>query len=470
MLTTSEQLAQQARPGGYRELMRLALPLILSNSFWTLQISIDRILLSQYSSEAVGAAMFGVLIFWTPFALLQLTAVYATTFVAQYLGAGRPERIGPAVWQSLYFSLVAGVAFMALAPFAEAIMALGGHTPALQRLEADYFRCLCFSSLPMLLTASASAFFVGRGANWTVMVINAVGLLVNALLDYAWIFGYWGFPEGGIIGAGWATVLGSYASAVVGVGLMFAPPFEAEFATRSGWRFDRELFGRLMYYGLPSGLQVALEVSAFTLFTMFVGQMGETELAASSVAFTINMVAVLPMLGISQAVSTLVGRRLGEDRPDLAERSTWAGFKITWLYMAAVAVLYVTAPGLLLELFRSRSADEAERWAEVAEAVPIILRFVALYSLFDGLTLIFSFALKGAGDTRFVTAVMMVLPWFLMVLPSYLALRLGWGLYWAWGFAAAYIIAVALVFLARFLGGRWKTMRVIETTPRPEGA
>jgi MATE family multidrug resistance protein len=242
-------------------------------------------------------------------------------------------------------------------------------------------------------------------------------------------------------------------------------PFREEFATLSGWRFDGELFRRLMYYGLPSGLQVTIDVLAFTLFTFLVGRMGDVELAATSVAFTLNIVAILPMLGIGQAIGALVGQRLGENRPDLAERSTWTGFKITWLYMAAVSFCYVVTPGPLLELFRSRDETEMARWAEVAATVPILLRFVAVYSLFDGLNLIFSFALRGAGDTRFVTAIMMVLAWPVMVVPTWLALTFGWGLYWAWGFASAYIISLAMIFLARFCSGRWKSMRVIEAAP-----
>src|SRR5260370_29915269 len=102
--------------GGGRELLRLALPLILSSSFLTLQVSIDRALLSHFSSDAVAAAMPAAMLYWTPFLLLQNIANYAMTFVAQYTGAGRPERVGPAVWQSLYFAVVAGVAFLGLWP------------------------------------------------------------------------------------------------------------------------------------------------------------------------------------------------------------------------------------------------------------------------------------------------------------------------------------------------------------------
>src|ERR1700720_4832383 len=108
---------QSLKTGTARELLRLALPLILSNSFWTIQVAIDRAFLSRLSSDAVAAAMPALLLFWTPLLLLQNTANYATTFVAQYVGAGRSRRVGPLLWQSLYFSLAGGALFTSLVPF-----------------------------------------------------------------------------------------------------------------------------------------------------------------------------------------------------------------------------------------------------------------------------------------------------------------------------------------------------------------
>src|SRR4029453_15181904 len=143
------------RPGGGAEVMRIAWPLIVSNSFWTIQILIDRILLSQQSSEAGAAAMAAAMLFWTPLTLFQFTVNYATTFVAQYTGAGRPERTGPAVWQAYRFALLAGVGCVGLVPLVDPLVAAVGHTARLQELEATYLRCLCFAALPILLTAAA---------------------------------------------------------------------------------------------------------------------------------------------------------------------------------------------------------------------------------------------------------------------------------------------------------------------------
>jgi putative MATE family efflux protein len=297
-------------PGGGRELLRIAVPLIVSNSVWTLQITLDRVMLSWLGQEQVGAAMTAVMLFWTPLALFQTTAGYSTTFVAQYVGAGRPERVGPAVWQALWFSLVFGIAFLILLPLTETLVSWGDHSPHIQQLEADYFYCLCFSALPTMIVAAASGFFAGRGDSWTVLVINVVGLIVNGILDYLWIFGHGGFPAWGIAGAGWATVCGTGASAALALVLLLQRKYREEFQLLAGWRFDPDLFRRLMRYGLPSGLQWALEGLAWTGFLFMVGRLGDAELAASSIAFTLNAIAFMPTMGIGQAIQVLVGHRL----------------------------------------------------------------------------------------------------------------------------------------------------------------
>ncbi len=456
------------RPGGGRELLALAWPLIVSNSFFTLQIAIDRALLSHYSVDAVGAAMAAVLLYWTPFALLQFTANYVTVFVSQYIGAGRPQRVGPAVGQSLYFSAVAGLLFLAVVwPLAGGIVALGRHAPELQVFETTYLRCLTFAALPALLTASASAFFTGRGDSRTVLVINAAGFTVNGVLAYAWIGGHWGFPVGGIAGAGWATVAGSWCSAVFGLALMLRPRYRARFGTHEIWRFEPALFRRLLRFGIPNGIMVALDGLAFTLFTFLVGWLGPTELAATSIAFTLNAIAFLPSVGVAQAVEVLVGRRLGEDDPDLAERTTYTGVGLVGGYMLVAAATYLFIPGLWLWPFQNPGDPE---WPAIAASVAVLLRFVAVYSVFDSVNLVVSFALRGAGDTRFVAWVAFGLSWPLMVLPTWAVTQLGGGLYAAWSFASLYIAGLAGVFWLRFRQGRWKTMRVIEQAPDSEAA
>jgi MATE family, multidrug efflux pump len=456
------------RPGGARELLSIAWPLILANSFWTLEVALDRMYLSRVGSLEVAASVPAAGLFWTPFILLQNTAAYATIFVAQYLGANRRRRVGPAVWQALHFSWFAGLLFLLLVPCAERLVAAGGHPPALQRLEVRYFQALCFSALPTLITAASTSFFAGLGKSRAVLAINTFGLVVNALAGYGLIFGHFGCPAMGIEGAGWATVIGSTAAAVVSVVVLFRGEFDGEYWTRRGWRLEPALLKRLLYYGVPNGMHWFLESLALTVFLFLIGRLGELDLAASNIAFTVNNVAFFPAVGLGQAVGILVGQRLGQNQPELAERTAWVGFGLAWTYMSVMAALYVLTPGLFVAMFSVQGS--AVQAAAIAVLTATLLRFVAFYSLFDSLNAVFSFALRGAGDTHFVTGAALALSWPVMVIPTWLAWRFGWGLYWAWAFVSVYVVLLGFIFLARFRGGKWKSMRVIEPEPPADAA
>lgn len=439
--------------------MKLALPLVISNAFWTIQLTIDRVMLSRQNSDAVGAAMTAAVLFWSPLILLQQTAGYAATFVAQYVGAGRPNRVGPAVWQAIYFSLIAGFGFLLLIPLIDPLINLTGHSQEIRDLEAIYLKVLCFSTLPILVIAAVNGFFAGRGDTWPVMVVNIVGVVVAFPACYALINGNWGFAPMGIAGAGWATVAASYASALVGLVLILRPKFRTEFATLDGWRLDPALFRRMMRFGIPNGFQYCMEALAFAIFLVFVGRIGKTELAATSLAFTLNMIALVPMVGLAQAVSVLVGQRLGHDRPDLASRSAVRGVAWCLGYTAGCAVLFLGAPGLMAAGFRD---DDPEKWALIAPWIPILLRFVAAYCLFESVSLIVSAALRGAGDTRFVSVVTLIMAWAIMVTPTIFTYHTSLGLYAPWAFATAYVILLSFIFVVRFRQGKWRSMRVIE--------
>ena len=215
-----------------------------------------------------------------------------------------------------------------------------------------------------------------------------------------------------------------------------------------------------MKYGGPAGAQVFLDVLVFHVFVQLVGRLGEAQTGATTLTVRLNMVAFLPMMGLGQAVAILVGQRLGADRPDLAERSAYTGLKWVFGYMCTVAAVYLLFPKVLVGVFEG-DRDPAQ-FAEVAAIVPSLLVCVAIYSLADSVNVTFSFALRGAGDTRFVSLLTFALAWPIMVVPTFLVVRAGGNIYWAWGFATAYIIAMAACFTLRFRSGRWKSMRVIE--------
>jgi MATE family multidrug resistance protein len=432
----------------------------------TVQVFVDTVLLSWYDPRSMAASFPAVMWYWLPFGLLQVTAGYTSTFVAQYTGAARPHRVGPAVWQGIHFAWLAGLLMLLLVPAAPLLISVGGHSTALQSLETAYLRCLAFAALPMLIMAAVNGFFSGRGQTWTVLGVEAFGTAVNVGLAFVLIFGRLGFPQMGIEGAGWATVAGSWASALLAVALLLKHTYREKFATAAGWRLERELFGRLMKYGGPAGAQVFLDVLVFNVFVQLVGRLGEAEMGATTLTVRLNMIAFLPMMGLGQTVCILVGQRLGADRPDLAEKSAYTGLKWTFGYMTTVALIYLTLPGLLVSIFEGGS--DPKKFAAVAALVPSLLVCVAAYSVVDSVNVTFAFALRGAGDTRFVTLATFCLAWPIMVLPTYLVVRAGGNVSWAWWFATAHIFAMAGCFYLRFRTGKWKGMRVIE--PEMEAA
>jgi MATE family multidrug resistance protein len=149
----------------------------------------------------------------------------------------------------------------------------------------------------------------------------------------------------------------------------------------------------------------------------------------------------------------------------VAERTTYTGLRWMFGYIACICVLYLATPQLLLAAFEPQDPAERAKFAEIAAIVPTLLVCVAVYSLADSMNLAFSFALRGAGDTKFVTWLTFTLAWPVMVIPTYLVVVNGGSIYWAWGFATAHIVLMSVCFWLRFRWGKWKSMRVIEPVP-----
>ena len=447
--------------GGYREFLGLAFPLILSTASWSIQHFVDRVFLAWYSTEALAAALpAGV----TNFIFLSFflgVAQYINTFVAQYTGARHPQRVGPAVWQGVYLALASGLLALGLATIAVPLFDFIGHDPAVRQEEVTYFQVLCYGIGVHVLSTAVACFYTGRGRTWTVLAVNLAATGFNILADYALIFGRWGLPEWGIRGAAWATNLAGGLSALLFLGLFLRRAHREEFGSLRGWRPDRDLFGRLLRFGGPSGLTFMLDIVAFSLFVLIAGRLGTVELAATNLASHINSLAFMPLIGSGIALSTMVGQRLGRNRPEEAAYCTWSAIHLGMLYSGAMAAAYVLVPELFLLPFSAGSGGP--EYAAAHGIAVALLRIVALYCVFDSLYLNFTAALKGAGDTRFIMWVSLPLAWSTMVIPCLVGqIYLGAGVYVLWSFLCAYVTIGSIVFYVRFRGGKWKSMRVIE--------
>jgi MATE family multidrug resistance protein len=448
-------------PGGGKEVLALAYPLILSHITFTVQVFMDRLFLTWYSVEAVAGAVTGLFVTWAVVGLFLGTGEYLTAFIAQYLGAGRPWRVGPAVWQGIYFSVAAGLVLAALHPLTAPLFALAGHDPRVQAHEVTYSRILMLGGLPIVLMATVSTFFTGRGRTKVVLVVNTLVTALDMVLNYLWIFGHGGFPRAGVSGAALSTVLAQAVGAAIYLALVFAPSNRSQYGTARSWRFERPLFARLLRFGLPTGLQYAVEIMAFGVFMMIVGRIGTAELAASSLAFNLNMIVFFPMIGLGVAVSTLVARYQGAERPDVAERSVWGALWMSLAYMALCGLAYFFLPRVLLAPYAA-GADPAT-FGRVQDIAVVLLRFVAIYSIFDMMNVMFAAGLRGAGDTRYPLVLTLVLAWVAMLIPAWVAcVWMGGGVYAAWTTASAYVFFLGLLLLRRFRAGGWRSLRIVE--------
>jgi MATE family multidrug resistance protein len=450
------------RPSGGREVLRVAAPLVVSSLSWTIMTFVDRMMLNWLSGTAM-AAVFSASIAW--FAILALPlgiCSYTNTFVAQYDGARQRERVGSVIWQANWIAIALGTLFLVALPLAPSIFALADHSAEFTRYEVQYFQIMCACAPAMLIAQSSASFYSGRGQTWVLMIIDTFAALLNLVLDYCWIFGYYGFPEWGVAGAAWATVVATWVKAIIYLCLPLQKKYREQFGTVAGIRVDAELMRRMIYFGWPGGFQMLLDVTGFTVFVLMVARLGEIESEATSMAFSVSSLAFMPIYGLHIAASVLVGERLGENRDDLADRATLTTLQISLLYMLVISLLYALAPKLFLVWFFPGGAATSDAQIAVKNMAAMLLQFVAAYNLLDATQMIFVGALKGAGDTRFLLRVSLVLAALLATF-SYVSVQV-WKLsvYGCWTLIVLWCLIAAVTYLIRYRQGKWRAMRVIE--------
>ncbi|MDR1490023.1 MAG: MATE family efflux transporter [Desulfovibrio sp.] len=447
-----------ATPQGYRAILRVGLPLVAGMFSTTLMEFTDRLFLSRYSVTAIAAALpAGTASMVLQFALSGLCG-YVSTLIAQYAGAGRPERISCALWQGIWLSL-AGALLLAFSCLgAGALFSWMGHGPEVAAEEEAYFSILNLGGVFFLLNSALGGFFVGMGTTRPVLLVNFAGALLNIPLDYALIFGWAFFPELGIKGAALATVAGWALSSLIFAVLILKSASHLDIL--GNWKPDRDMFLRLLRFGAPSGANLLVDMLAFTWFIMEVGKLGLAELAASNIAVSINMLIFMPMLGLTLAVSTLTGNAMGKGRPEDAFLIAGNAMRLSLSYMLPVAACCVLFGGALMDIFRP--TDGGTAYAGIRETGIMLLYYVAAYSLVDSCNIVYMGALKGAGDTFAVLLILCFAALFCLILPITLLKIFGLtSLHSLWMIFTAYVVALALTARWRFLRGKWQNIRMI---------
>ena len=457
--TTNSSFAPKKR-GDIRDVLVVALPMLLSMSFDTFMTFIDRLFLSKLgpaemnAALGAGAVQLALTMFFTG------AVSYTTAMVAQRLGAKKRWDCARVFMQAVYLSL-------ACVPLLYSTIPLGPLVFGLENLPADqleyqktYFNILMFGGIISLVRNAAPCFFSGIGETKIVMQAAFVGMIVNVVCNFVLIFGLGPIPALGVAGAAYGTLMGNAVSTVILFVKFFGKSCHRRFRTRNAFAFSWPLCRELLRKGIPSGVEMFLNMSAFQLLILMFHALGPAAATASSVMFNWDMVAYVPLMGLEVASTSLVGRYVGAKNGAAANRSTYSGLRLGWGYSAIIGVLFVFLPGVLTDVFQPDAAEaSAEALAIFAESRPMgmfMLRFAALYIFVEVLLVIYAGALRGAGDTFWVMVASAVMNWFVALALYVAAYVIELPAHYAWIAVVAVYSTVPLIFWRRWKSGKWR--------------
>jgi MATE family multidrug resistance protein len=440
------------------EVLRVAVPLMISTGMFSIVLFADRTLLMLYDGLSMSASMAAGNLFWLLVCVPIGAASMTGAVIGQLLGNGQPEKVGRLIWQSIWLSLMTLPWFLVAGLAAESIFRWTGQPAELLTAEATYLRWLMLGGLGLVIESALSGFFSGTERTRVIMWVSIASGVLNVVLDVLLIFGLYGFPEWGIAGAAIASVISFWFKVICYVVQLAKPALIEHYGLRDGLCVDRSMMGNFLFFSIPSGLMYLTEAGAFTVIILKIGQLGDVPLRATTMAINFNMIAFVPLVGIAIAASVLVGRHLLQNGPEFAVRTSLASLLIALLYSGLWAAAYLSAGDWMLSLYLVSGPDEASLAA--VNLASGLLGFVALYVLLDAVQLILGAALKGAGDTWFVLAA--------GAFASAISIALGMlfdpgreSLNWWWWVITGWIWGLAILMTLRFLGGQWKSMRMV---------
>lgn len=454
-----------------KRVFKIAYPMILTLMSINIMQFADRVFLSNYKlshfTAVIPAGIFG----FTLITVFMGITMYANNLVSQYYGAKRYRYCAKSVWQAIYFGLFFGLLLLAASPFLQNVFdymqpeTVEGGIASIEEivsLEKKYFIYIIAAGVFNLLNIGSASFFNGIGETKLPMYATIAGNAVNIFLDWVFIYGEFGMPEMGIEGAGLATLIGAASAFLFRIAFFFKKRFRVKYGLLEEMAPNFALMKRLIRFGLPSGLQFFINVSSFNVIILLIGKMGLVHQAAANLAFTIESVAFMPILGLSIGVSILAGQEIGAGRKDNVWTVLKKGVSIAIFYTGSMAVLFIILPDQLTSIFNS--GDEAEQFARVQQMAIPLIRIMSLWVLFDMLVILISDILRAAGDTMFLLVTSSLLSVFAMVLPGLLAVLVFdvSNLLYVWGIIIGFIIFMFITVGLRFRSGKWKKHDVIE--------
>ena len=428
-------------PDEVRELLRLALPVVVVQVGLMLMGVVDTIMIGHYSTPALAAVALGNLYFFTAAVFGMGVLMSLDPVVAQAVGAGDEPAVGRAVQRGLFLSLLLTLVIsLALAP-AEWILRKLGQPEEVVPLAALYARITIPGVYPFL------AFVVLRQTLQAMklmrpIVITIVGAnFANVLLNWVLIFGELGLPEMGIAGSSWATSISRWVMTIALLALGWHTFRGTLMPIRPETLAVTPLL-RMIRLGVPIGLQMQLEFGAFALIGLLMGWIGTTAMAGHQVAINLASLTFMVPLGIGAAAAVLVGQAVGRGDAAGARQASRAALVCGVGFMTVSAIVMLLMPDTLARIYSSE--------ADVLAAAVLLIPIAGVFQIFDGIQVVAVGVLRGIGDTRAPVIVNLLGFWMLGVpLSVFLGFRTSLGAAGLWWGLVAGLVAVAVFLLLR---------------------
>ena len=449
-----------------RATLRLSWPLAAANLLQMLTYAIDVIFIArlgddQLAASALAVALFG-LVLW---ALSGLTGAVAPVAAAE-LGERAPalRAVRRSVRMALWLALFSGTAGIGVCLLLGPLMRVTGQQPHIIAMAIEYNTLLVASLVPMLFCNVLRSFVSTLDRPIFATAITAGGIFVNALANYAFIFGNLGAPELGLQGAAVATIFTTLTTlAAYVVAIRVDPKLHRYRVFGRWWSPDWARFTHIVRVGTPIALTITAEAGIFGAAAFLMGNIGASELAAHTVALQIAALAFQVPFGVGQAATIRVSYFYGARDPEGVKRAGWTAIIVGTGFMALTALAMVVIPKPLIAIY-------VDPWdPKNAVLVGFALQYIviaAAFQLFDGMQAVAAGALRGLQDTR----IPMWIAAFAYWVPG-IGTALVLGFYTPLAGIGVWIgLATGLTVAAALLGWRWHRREALGLTRHPLNA
>ncbi len=433
-------------------LLKMSVPMVISQGAFAVMLFTDRYFLAQLSPLHMAAVLGGGVAWYFSFSLFNGILAYANALVAQYLGAKQLHKCSKVVSQGILMSCACIPMLFIITLLMRNIFAAMGHTPEQIELEKSYYSILMYCSFLTLLKVCMASFFSGIGRTSVVMICDLAGILLNIPLCYILVFGKFGLPAMGIEGAAWATFISTLVTLLFFFSFYLTTHNRKRFEIGASFLFEPGITRRYIRLGFPSGMELFLNVAAFNLFLLMFQSYGIPEAAAATIVFNWDVLSFVPLLGLNIATMSLIGNAVGSGNMEKTSAVITAGYVLGLGYSLVLATVYFVYREPLVDVFIFGDVDTAA----IRELTRFMMIGLSCYVLCEGALQVATGVLRGAGDTRWIMIASVSLHW-LMLLSQFLIIKvfdLGPRVSWI-GFVIT-ILAIALVFLLRLSGNRWR--------------